>query len=188
MELDEQKSAARKRAFATRKSAVGDAATKAANAALIDVVKSFGARCLSAYWPIRTELDPRSSLTELHDLGFEICLPVVIGAGVPLLFRRWTPDCEMEEGAFGAAIPKTDVETTPELVIAPLLAFDRQGFRLGYGGGFYDRTLAKLAAAGPVKAIGLAYGAQEIDQVPVGPYDRRLDGFVTEGGWISARV
>ena len=88
----------------------------------------------------------------------------------------------MTVGPFGARVPTDGVVMVPQVLIVPLLAFDARGYRLGYGGGFYDRTLAALRAEGPVLALGFAYGAQEIPEVPVDQYDQRLDGVVTEDG------
>jgi len=140
-------------------------------------------RCISAYAAIRTEIDPRPLMIDLSNQGFTLCLPVVVGRAQPLVFRRWDPETELIKGAFGAPIPpETASELIPDAVIAPLLAFDRRGHRLGYGGGFYDRTLAKLRAAAPVPAIGLAYSVQEVDEVPTDATDIALDAIATEAG------
>ena len=93
----------------------------------------------------------------------------------------------MKEGAFGAAIPGTEIIVTPDLVIAPLVAFDRNGGRLGYGGGFYDRTLLQLREKSITRAFGYAFSAQEAADLPLEPTDERLDGFVTEDGVIFTR-
>ena len=136
---------------------------------------------VSGYWPQGDELDCRPLLLALHDSGHPVGLPVVAARGAPLEFRRWTPATALIDGAFGIAMPPAEAApVVPALVLAPLLAFDRAGYRLGYGGGFYDRTLERLAAAGHVLAVGLAFAAQEVPAVPCGPHDRRLDWIVTE--------
>jgi 5-formyltetrahydrofolate cyclo-ligase len=109
-------------------------------------------------------------------------MPVVTGPGERLRFRLWTPESPMTDGGFGTRVPAAGDWVEPAVLIVPLLAFDRRGFRLGYGGGFYDRTLAALRAAGPVTAIGFAFAAQEVPQVPTDATDQRLDLIVTEAG------
>ncbi|TMV90317.1 5-formyltetrahydrofolate cyclo-ligase [Thioclava sp. BHET1] len=176
------KDAARKAAFAARKAAhTGDdgALARALTEALTAALAPFSGQVLAGYWPIRTEADPRPALLA-HD--GPLCLPVVPGPAQPLVFRRWHAEAAMEPGAYGAAIPADPVELVPQVLIVPLLAFDARGYRLGYGGGFYDRTLEGLRARGPVCAIGFAYGAQEVAQVPTEPTDQPLDLIVTEAG------
>jgi len=143
-----------------------------------------GQRVISGYRPIRTEIDATPVMEALIAAGHRICVPVIIAPRQPLRFREWTPGCAMTTGAFGAQIPAEGAWLEPDLLIAPLVAFDRQGWRLGYGGGFYDRTLEGLRAQRPTLAIGLAYAAQEIDAVPTEPTDQRLDAIVTEAGTI----
>lgn len=144
-----------------------------------------GARIVSAYRPIRSELDPEPLMHALIALGCRLCLPVVQGKGKPLKFREWTPETVMEDGPYGAEVPSSGDWLTPELLIVPLLAFDMTGARLGYGGGFYDRTIADLSATASIRAVGFAYAAQQVDAVPVEPTDRLLDAIVTEKGIIS---
>lgn len=130
-----------------------------------------------------TELSTHPLADALHQKGIEIALPVIEKQARPLVFKRYTPGDKLTEGAFGIETPTGEAPTmTPSLVVAPLLAFSRGGGRLGYGGGFYDRTLAKLRRAGPVTAIGYAYGAQEVDALPTGRLDEPLDWIVTERG------
>ncbi len=136
---------------------------------------------VSGYWPMRSEIDPRPILTALHARGHSLCLPVVVGKGQPLIFRAWRPGDGLVAGGFGTQVPDEEQETVvPRLLLVPLLAFDRAGYRLGYGGGFYDRTLAALRAQGPVVAVGLAFSAQEVESVPHDATDARLDWIVTE--------
>ncbi len=175
------KAAAREAAFAARKAAFaarspGDAAV------LMRVLAAHAGRALSGYMPMRTEID---CLPAMAAHAGPVGVPVIIGKGQPLRFREWTPSSAMVDGPFGAKVPAGGAWIVPEVLIVPLLAFDRRGFRLGYGGGFYDRTLAGLRAAGPVTAIGFAFAAQEVPEVPVEPTDERLDLIVTERGAIT---
>ena len=149
---------------------------------------------VSGYWPMRSELDPRPLMSALSARGHPVCLPVVTGKDRPLLFRAWRPGDALEPGGFGTQVPPPNQmgadqeEIVPSYLLVPLLAFDRAGYRLGYGGGFYDRTLAALRAVGPVSAIGLAFAAQEIDSVPHDATDARLDWIVTEAEAIEIKV
>ena len=138
---------------------------------------------VSGYWPLDDEFDPRPLIEHLHEAGHAIGLPVVIRRGEKLLVRRWQPGTELVPGNFRVPTPPPEAPAlTPAVVLAPLLAFDAAGYRLGYGGGFYDRTLAALRAAGHVLAIGVGYAAQEVPAVPREPTDQPLDWIVTEEG------
>lgn len=131
---------------------------------------------LSGYIPIRDELDP---LAAMGSHSGPVAVPVIRAKGVALEFHRWSPGCAMVQGTFKTMIPERYDPLVPSVLIVPLLAFDPQGFRLGYGGGYYDRTLEELRACGPVLAIGFAYDEQEVDQVPIEATDQRLDLIVT---------
>jgi 5-formyltetrahydrofolate cyclo-ligase len=164
-----------------------DAAAAAAGAAWAAADRFFAAvpvppgAAVSGYWPMRSEIDPRPLLTELSARGHPVCLPVVMGKEQPLVFRSWQPGDAMVAGGFGTQVPGAEQkEVVPRVLVVPLLAFDRVGYRLGYGGGFYDRTLAILRAVGPVSAVGLALADQEVDTVPHDELDARLDWIVTE--------
>jgi len=141
---------------------------------------------VSAYLPIDDELDPLPLLAAALARGHAACVPVVQGKAQPLVFRDWTPGAPLVSGVFGVAVPApTAPERVPDLLFVPLLGFDRQGFRMGYGAGFYDRTLAKLRAAGaesgrPVLAVGIGYAGQEVAAVPTGLHDQALDWIVTD--------
>lgn len=134
---------------------------------------------LAGYMPMRGEADPLPAMAA-HRGG--VCVPVIVARGAPLAFRAWTPDAAMVAGDFGALVPAEGAWCVPEVLIVPLLAFDGRGMRLGYGGGFYDRTLAGLRAGGAVLAVGLAFGAQEVPEVPTEPTDAPLDAVLTEAG------
>jgi 5-formyltetrahydrofolate cyclo-ligase len=136
---------------------------------------------VSGFWSMGAEIDMRPLLRRFDALGYRCCLPVTVKRGLPLVFRRWTRATALVDGGFGTSIPPVDAApTVPDLLVVPLLAFDRQGYRLGYGGGFYDRTLAELRARGKPLAVGVGYAGQEVDRVPRADYDQRLDWMVTE--------
>lgn len=138
---------------------------------------------VAGYWPIDTEADVRPLLARLHERGAVCALPAVVEPRAPLQFRRWAPRDELEEGRFGTRHPLAACEAvTPSVVLAPLLAFDASGHRLGYGAGYYDRTLAALRARAPVTVVGVAYALQRLETVPHDGLDQPLDWIVTEDG------
>ena len=158
-------------------------AGRLARDALIAAISLPAGAPVSGYWPLDDEFDPRPLLEHFHQFGHAIGLPVVVGSGEKLRFRRWQPGMGLVPGNFRVLTPPPEApELTPAVVLAPLLAFDAAGYRLGYGGGFYDRTLAALRAAGHVLAIGVGYAAQEVPAVPREPTDQPLDWIVTEEG------
>jgi 5-formyltetrahydrofolate cyclo-ligase len=136
---------------------------------------------LAGYMPMRTEIDP---LPAMHAHEGPLAVPVVMGPATPLMFASYHKVAAMQMGAFGAMIPADVQYLSPSVLIVPLLAFDARGFRLGYGGGFYDRTLEGLRAKGPICAIGFAFAAQEVEAVPIDATDQPLDMIVTENGTI----
>ncbi len=139
------------------------------------------AGAVSGFIPYKSEIDTVPLLTRLSRAGWRSSLPVVIAADQPLLFRAWTPGEPLVAGVWDIPIPpETAPEVVPDVLLVPMLAFDRQGYRLGYGGGFYDRTLEKLRALRKVWAVGVAYAAQEVDAVPHGLHDAPLDYVMTE--------
>ena len=111
-------------------------------------------------------------------------VPVIMGKGLALRFREWSPGAAMVDGPFGALVPQDGAWVVPEVLIVPLVAFDARGYRLGYGGGFYDRTLEGLRAQGLVWAVGFAFSGQEPPEVPIEVTDQRLDVLVTENGVV----
>jgi len=188
MEPIDIKAAARKTAFAARKIAHGQGLDAAACGHLSACLAQYpGIEVISGYMPIRTEVSPLPVMRALYSAGRRICVPVIQGAGMALLFREWHPDAVMVQGPFGAMVPAEGEDLEPELLIAPLVAFDRRGFRLGYGGGFYDRSLEGLRARRPTLAVGFAYAAQELPQVPQEATDQPLDAMATDQGFTVYR-
>jgi len=136
---------------------------------------------VSAYWPIGDEIDPRPLIHRLRAAGHVIGLPVVVAKGAPLMFRVWTPGTRFVPGGFRTEVPEPSAaEVVPDVLLVPLLAFDESGYRLGYGGGFYDRTLVKLRLSAHINAIGFAYEGQAVAHVPRADYDQPLNAIVTE--------
>ena len=179
--MSDIKALARKAAFARRAEAYALGQGQAAEI-LADYLAAEAGRVLSGYMPMRTEIDPLPAMAAHRG---PVGVPVITGKAQPLRFREWSPGARMVEGAFKALIPEEGAWVEPEVLIVPLLAFDARGFRLGYGGGFYDRTLEGLRARGPVLAVGFAFAAQEVPEVPTEPTDQRLDAVVTEQGVIE---
>lgn len=171
--------AARAAAFAAH----GPEASRRLAAYGLDFLKVAPGAIVSGFAAIRDEINPADLMLWLHAEGFRLALPTMIGKGKPLTMRTWAPGDAMEAAAWGIAEPMADKpEVEPDVVLLPLLAFDGNGFRLGYGGGFYDRTLAKLRAKKKVIAVGLGYDEQKVDAVPVESYDQRLDWVLTPSG------
>ncbi len=139
----------------------------------------------AAYWSINDEASTFPLLDKLAAHGVATALPVMVGRGAPLLFRLWTKGAPLAEAKWGIQEPRDGAEVFPDLLFVPLAGFDRRGNRLGYGAGFYDRTLKRLRAMRPVIAVGLAYGVQELPEIPSEPYDEKLDYVLTEREWIA---
>jgi 5-formyltetrahydrofolate cyclo-ligase len=139
-------------------------------------------RCIAGYAAMGSEADPAELLTRLDDAGHVCALPRIEERHAPLVFRRWRPGEALAPGLHGTREPfSSAARSIPDLVLVPLLAFDAAGRRLGYGGGYYDRTLAALRAGGkPVIAVGVAFSAQEAQDLPEDEYDERLDWVITE--------
>ncbi len=183
------KSALRTQATRIRKGAAEMYALPAAeNAAQhgLSMFASFEAgTTIAGYWPIGDELDARFLMHQLERSGFKIALPVVTEENAPLSFRLWGQGDPLEKGPFGTQQPLSDApEVMPAALIAPLLSYDADCYRLGWGGGYYDRT---LAANTHIKAFGFAYAAQFVETIPRGQHDWPMQGIITETGVILPR-
>jgi 5-formyltetrahydrofolate cyclo-ligase len=136
---------------------------------------------VTGFMPFRSEISLKPLLAQLASAGAVTALPVVMGRGLPLTFRAHPPGGPLVPGLWDIPVPPPEAEEVePDILLVPLLAFDRRGYRLGYGGGFYDRTLSSLRQRRTIAAIGVAYAAQEVDAVPRRPYDQPLDWIMTE--------
>jgi len=143
---------------------------------------------VSGFSPLKSEINPIPLMRKLADVGAQLALPVVAGRGKPLIMRAWSFGEPLASGVWGIREPKPDApEVAPDILLVPLLAFDRSGQRIGYGAGYYDMTIAGLRARKPVVAVGIAYAAQQIDAVPVTSRDARLDLVLTERETIDLR-
>ena len=158
-------------------------------AASVDLVEQFRRErpfetpaTVSGFWPMKEELDIRPLMIELHNEGCQLALPVVVGKRLPLVFRAWRPGDPLEQGVFNTLHPSPRRSALePDALIVPLLACDNDGWRLGYGGGFYDRTLRDLRRRRKVTAVGVAFDDQFLpEEVPHGPDDERLDWLLTD--------
>ena len=135
---------------------------------------------VAGYLPMGDEIDVLPTLAALRASGHGIVMPVVVASGQPLKFRRWSADDPLEDGPLGTRQPREPAPTAvPDVLIVPLLGYDRCGYRLGYGGGFYDRTVAALRSVGEIIAIGVGFAGQEVAHIPRGPLDEAMDWIVT---------
>ena len=143
---------------------------------------------VSGYSPMKSEFNPVPLMRKLAEAGAQLALPVVAGRGKPLTMRAWSFGEELGSGVWGIREPKADApEVFPDILLVPLAAFDRNGHRIGYGAGYYDKTITRIRAMKPTIAIGVAFAAQEIDRVPATPFDARLDLVLTEREVIDFR-
>jgi 5-formyltetrahydrofolate cyclo-ligase len=179
-DLDDRKQALRDSAR-SRRLGLDPALCGAAMAAhvLRDCPPPVGA-VVAGFWPLADEIDPRALLHALLDRGHTVALPVTPPRGQPLTFRRWRAGDPLAPGRFGTMVPAGE-PMAPDVLLIPLLAFDPAGRRLGYGGGYYDRTLAALPGR---FRLGCGFAAQQVDEVPIGPYDCPLDAVATELGVV----
>lgn len=174
------RTAAHKRRAAFHPSLRGEAA-KAAAAHFFEAVPLDKFEVVAGYWPIRDEMDVKSVIGRLMDAGQPVCLPVVLGDEQPLELRLWQVGAPLYEAGYGTLAPADDApRTEPDVILMPLLGFDRRGTRLGYGGGYYDRTLAALKKR--PRLIGFAFALQELESIPRDSHDVPLDVIVTENG------
>ena len=186
----EPKSLLRRRALA-RRAALGPPTRALLTARLVDkglaCARQWRARVVSAFFPIGDEPDALALLAALGDAGFVTALPATAPAGAPLTFRLWSVGDPTVLGALNIPEPLAEADAVdPDLLFVPLVAFDRRGHRIGYGAGHYDRTLRRLRAAGPIRAVGVAYSVCEIAAAPDEAHDEPLDFILTEREWIAA--
>lgn len=182
--LEAAKKAARISAALAR-AAAHDAVKNSAPLALalrgLPVRRSPSHQIVSVFHSFGTEISTSALFDKLVAEGWTTALPVVVAKNTPLVFRQWKPGDALVLGRWDIQVPPVEApEVLPDVLLVPLLAFDRKGYRLGYGGGFYDRTLEKLRALKNVTAIGIAYSGQEMDTVPRDDFDQRLDWIMTE--------
>jgi 5-formyltetrahydrofolate cyclo-ligase len=143
---------------------------------------------VAGYSPINSEIDPFPLMRALEKKGAELALPVIVKRDHPLIFRSWSPDEGLVRGSYGIFQPSSDApDVDPDIVLVPLAAFDKAGHRIGYGRGYYDRTLHELRAMKKITVIGIAFAAQEIEIVPTLPHDEQLDCVLTERESIDLR-
>jgi 5-formyltetrahydrofolate cyclo-ligase len=146
----------------------------------------FRGEVFSAYVPMRSEFDPRPLVARITAAGGRVVLPAIVDGRI--VFREHEPGAALEAGAFGTSEPPASArELDPDVLLVPLLAFDAKGGRIGYGKGYYDQAIARLRTARRIGAVGLAFEAQRVDQIPVTDRDQRLDLILTEAGahWIE---
>jgi 5-formyltetrahydrofolate cyclo-ligase len=188
--IDEQKAIIRRDAVSRRDALPAEQRAKAAEAI---AARPFPlairpGMIVSGFSPLKTEINPMPLMRRLAEAGAQLALPVVAGRGHPLIMRAFAFGDTLASGQWGIREPKADAaEVVPDILLVPLLAFDRRGNRIGYGAGYYDMTIAKFRASKPVVAAGIAYAAQEVDTVPVTARDARLDLVLTEREVIDLR-
>jgi 5-formyltetrahydrofolate cyclo-ligase len=176
---------------AVRRRACADGGPQAAQrvAALAPCLGLVAGTVVAGYWPMGDEIDPRPLMRALETQGCRLCLPVVTAPGQKLDFRAFAFGDVLEPGPHGTLHPAMAAPPMiPEMLLVPLLAFDRGCFRLGYGGGYYDRTLESLRKSAQVRTVGLAFAAQEVGAVPCDGHDQRLDAIATENGLLLPEI
>jgi 5-formyltetrahydrofolate cyclo-ligase len=143
---------------------------------------------VSGFMPLKSEINPLPLLQKLAKAGAQLALPAIAGRGKPLIMRGWEFGAQLDRGQWGIREPKPDApEVEPDILLVPLLAFDRKGFRIGYGAGYYDMTIHRLRTLKPVIAVGIAFAAQQVPKIPTTPRDERLDLVLTEREVIDLR-
>ena len=191
MMIDVQKTRARLSAKVQRQKSVETLDPREAAITLLSrwPAAQFKAQSVAGFWPIKDEIDVRPLLCALQQAGHVTALPRIVRKAHPLAFHVWEEADALDRGAYGTAEPKRGGRVmTPDIVLLPLLAFSPSGYRLGYGGGFYDRTLQALRktsdeTAKAVFACGVAYDGQETAFVPTDSYDEKLDAILTPTGF-----
>jgi 5-formyltetrahydrofolate cyclo-ligase len=188
--LDEEKRRLRQDALARRDAIPADERQAAAEAI---AAREFPVAIpphtiVSGFMPLKSEINPLPLMKRLAEAGATLALPVVAGRGKPLVMRAWRWGEPLAEGVWGLRQPKPEApEVEPDILLVPLLAFDRAGHRIGYGAGYYDMTIARLRARKTVTAIGIAFAAQEVSTVPATPRDEKLDLVLTEREVIETK-
>lgn len=186
-ELARSKTALRKALLATRQQLLFDELRDARlSDHVVRVLADRAPKCVAIYWPIAAEFDPRPALARWSATRPDAvaALPVVVERDAPMAFHRWAPGDAMRSGRFDIPVPESQIEVEPDLLLIPCVGIDNARFRLGYGGGFYDRTLAAFASRGlrrPV-TVGIAFDAGRVDALPRESHDIPLDVGVTESG------
>jgi len=186
--IADKKAALRREAIA-RRDALPAAARQAATNAL--AARDFPLRIapgtiVSGFMPLNSEINPLPLMKKLAAAGARLALPKIAGRGKPLVMREWRWGAPLEAGQWGIREPKADAaEVDPDILLVPLLAFDRAGHRIGYGAGYYDMTIARLRSRKTVTAVGIAFAAQEVPAVPATERDARLDLVLTENEAIA---
>ncbi|HEX3505046.1 MAG TPA: 5-formyltetrahydrofolate cyclo-ligase [Xanthobacteraceae bacterium] len=189
-DIEQTKAALRREAVARRDALPADERQAAAEtiAAREFPLAIAASSIVSGFMPMKTEISPLPLMRRLSQAGAALALPAIAGRRTPLIMRAWQWGEPLNSGVWGIREPKPEAkEVDPDILLVPLLAFDRSGFRLGYGGGYYDLTIAGLRARKPVVAIGIAFAAQEVQHVPTTPRDVRLDLMLTEREIIDLR-
>lgn len=143
---------------------------------LADTLGSCGARLIGFYWPFRGEYDPRGIMATLREQGTRLALPVIVARGQPLIFREWQPGSLMRQGVWDLPVPESGDAVHPDLLVVPLVGFDGQGYRLGYGGGFYDRTIAAMKT----QTIGVGFELGRLETIYPQSHDIALDKIITK--------
>jgi 5-formyltetrahydrofolate cyclo-ligase len=187
--VSENRAAARVRLIAARQALSGPAHAAASAAVLHALAARYPPGSLglvAAYWPIGGEIDPLPYLRATLAAGEAVALPVVLRRNQPLVFRGWTPDAPMRHGPLGLAHPAEGPSVTPDALLVPLVGFGPAGHRLGFGGGYYDRTLPELNPR-PL-TIGLGFEAGRLDEFQAEPHDQRMDVIITEAGVFNQRI
>ncbi|MDT7953736.1 MAG: 5-formyltetrahydrofolate cyclo-ligase [Acetobacteraceae bacterium] len=154
--------------------------SEAITVALLQVLSSFPAALIGFFWPFKGEYDPRPLVRSLHAKGTGLALPVVVEKAKPLIFREWRPGMAMTNGVWNIPVPSMGEPVAPDVLLVPMIGFDRQAFRLGYGGGYYDRTLGALRTR--PRTVGIGFGLSQIATIYPQPHDIPMDLVVTEQG------
>ncbi len=191
-EISEQKKLLRKQAKARRAEAfkqLGPAAGEMLANHGIGFSQAPQNASVSGFLGIGEEINPLPLMRRLWQAGHAVGLPVMVGNAKPLIFRQWQEGEPLDEVQWGIQEPQASAPViVPDVLLVPLLAFDTSGYRIGYGGGFYDRSIAEIRASKPVVTIGLAYDELEVDAVPHDAYDQRLEWVLTPSGPRKCRA